>query len=568
MLLKKLKNMKFKIAQPLILALLSVPVANANDFIILEGEFFMATVTGAPIALTPGKTSSDVNQYATNANADLALNDGTYNQDNLEQDSLYQSTLREDKYQGTSNDDTNTVLFTPFLFFGSPVGTYTASTGIDNPNPTHVLPSLNFTTNTADMSSFYAYWNGTEFNQGASDASIVDNFDNTYTVTWTSLIAGGPFGGKTGSWIMKGICIGCPPSEAGPAQDIFIAQGGLNTHTVTQGDGLVTVSSSLGTTPVNTFSFSWNNTDDVIDGGNGNTSPTFTFDPGTVTPGTYIITLQISDTSVDPKQQSVTNAVINVVASGTLSEITDTDNDGISNSADTIDNTTSATRQQGKEGASSNFELETDSGSLVIGPIASCSGQSSTEVTLNQLKNTSNPSCGATANAADDINAVETGVGGYFNFEVRGITQDAQAQIVIPLHSALPTNAGIRKFSNKTSPAWKPFDSTTTDSVASTAGSSGTCPAPGSSSWSSGLTKGHNCIRLSITDNGTNDDSGFSDGVVRFAGTVAGYEGIGTDLVSGCSMSNNSQSLKDHAEWPLLLMLLGWLGFYAKRNRA
>jgi len=565
-----LRNIKIKWGQSLILALLSAPAANANNFIITEGEFFMATVTSKPIALTPGVNSPDLDQHVADIAVDLAADPVAYNADNQAQDPLYQSTLREDIYQGVSNDNTNTVLFSPFLFFGSPVGTYTAPNGIDAASPDHVLPSLNFTTNTADMSSFYAYWNGTEFNQGSSTAAIVDNFDNTYTITWTSLIVGGAFNGKTGSWIMKGICIGCPPSAAGPAQDVFITQGGVNTHTVTQDGGTVTISSSLGETPVATFAFNWGDTDDALDSGSVDVTPTFSFNPSGIAPGSYIVTLKVSDTSnAELKEQSITKAVINVVATGTLADLADTDNDGIANSVDIIDNTTTPSQQQGKEGATSGFVLESDSGTLVIGPIAACSGQSSTEITLNHLKNTSSENCSATSTATDDINAVKAGVGGYFNFEVRGIEQLAQAQIVIPLQEALPKNAGVRKFSNKTSPSWKPFDITTVDSVASAEGASeGNCPAPGSASWSSGLTQGHNCIRLSITDDGTNDDSGFADGVVRFAGTVEGYQGIGTDLVAGCSMSVNPHNVKDHAEWPLLLMLLGWLGFYVKRSKA
>ena len=53
---------------------------------------------------------------------------------------------------------------------------------------------------TSDLSGWSIFWNGNLVNQGNAAAATVDNMDGTWTMTWTSLIVGGPFDGKTGNW--------------------------------------------------------------------------------------------------------------------------------------------------------------------------------------------------------------------------------------------------------------------------------------------------------------------------------------------------------------------------------
>jgi len=58
---------------------------------------------------------------------------------------------------------------------------------------------------TLDLSSFFANWNGTSFNQGS--AGTVGTYDATtgdFTVGWNQLIVGGAFDGKTGYWELSG----------------------------------------------------------------------------------------------------------------------------------------------------------------------------------------------------------------------------------------------------------------------------------------------------------------------------------------------------------------------------
>jgi len=59
-----------------------------------------------------------------------------------------------------------------------------------------------------DLSAWTAGWNGNLFNQGNSN--VIGSYDpstGAFDVSWSSLIVGGPFGGKTGYWSMQGTVV-------------------------------------------------------------------------------------------------------------------------------------------------------------------------------------------------------------------------------------------------------------------------------------------------------------------------------------------------------------------------
>ncbi|MDP1864087.1 MAG: PEP-CTERM sorting domain-containing protein [Thiobacillus sp.] len=127
-----------------------------------------------------------------------------------------------------------------FDFSGSWVNTYTAAAATQagvpggGPAPVFTGPLVNgaFTIN---MSSFFANWNGTDFNQG--NAAVAGTLSGcsasgcTYTMAWQSLIQGGPpFGGQTGSWVLNGTIAPIPEAStygmmaAGLAMVGFVAR--------------------------------------------------------------------------------------------------------------------------------------------------------------------------------------------------------------------------------------------------------------------------------------------------------------------------------------------------------
>lgn len=109
-----------------------------------------------------------------------------------------------------------------FVFGSATVNTYTASTstqvgGGPFPMPNGMFDNAGGTT-TFDISAFYANWNGTDFNQGNSAATLTTSgcsgLSCNFTLSWTSLIVGGPFNGNTGSWILNGTVSAVPVPAA------------------------------------------------------------------------------------------------------------------------------------------------------------------------------------------------------------------------------------------------------------------------------------------------------------------------------------------------------------------
>ena len=89
----------------------------------------------------------------------------------------------------------------------------------------HALPSATWDDGTGvgtlDMGSFYANWNGTNFNQGTTAAMTVDvlscdpgNLNCGFDASWTSTIVGGAFDGQTGSWNFSGTVSAVPVPAA------------------------------------------------------------------------------------------------------------------------------------------------------------------------------------------------------------------------------------------------------------------------------------------------------------------------------------------------------------------
>ncbi len=120
------------------------------------------------------------------------------------------------------------------------VNTYTAATNMGDlgsaagtiPGGPAVTGNATSFTNGAtfnvDMSSFFANYNGTDFNQGSgknavgvADGSFATGTlsgcaGNTcnYSIGWSSYIVGGPFDGNTGIWTMTGTTVAAVPEAS------------------------------------------------------------------------------------------------------------------------------------------------------------------------------------------------------------------------------------------------------------------------------------------------------------------------------------------------------------------
>jgi hypothetical protein len=171
-----MKNTFKTMAVAAVLSTASV-AAQAATWDVIDGTFFMSGITPSAIALSPGSPGQ----------------------------------LIEGSYQSAGQ------IFADFIFSTLPTSTYTAQTGVDAVN--HPAPSIDLGAGTADMTSFYANWNGTEFNQGGI-ASVTDNGNGGYLLSWSSKIVGGPFNNFTGSWTMD-IKSAAPPVPVPAAVWLF-----------------------------------------------------------------------------------------------------------------------------------------------------------------------------------------------------------------------------------------------------------------------------------------------------------------------------------------------------------
>ena len=536
-------NKKLKTSIKNVSALLSVLLSTTaiaddgqiDEFEIIGGTFFIGTVTAENIDLVKGDSTG-------------VLIEGQF-----------QGTPSTPGNSASCSTDRASALFDQFLFFGQPVCTYTAQTGVDG--VTHNLPDIDLVAGTADMGAFYAFWNGTEFNQGSTTATVIDNFDGTYKFFWSSLIVGGAFNGKTGDWAMVVNCTTCPPSAAGVSVGLLATQGGFTTNTITQDGGAVVLSTDL--TDTTGYTFNWSNTDDALDGGAVTATSTLTIaDPSTIPVGTYRVETGVGNGNTTPIQKSSSSLLVKVIATGVIADIADNDNDGIANASDSI---TDVTQLQTQDGNETSLIMSTDAGRLTIGDTAICAGHTSSLVTLNDIKNYAGKGCVSAVKSIDVLGEVDTGIAGYRDFVVRGLAQGGAVQLVIPLSATLAKNPGYRLYSSVD--GWKPF-STQTDSIASAQATSGVCPAVGSTEWSNGLTEGDDCVRLSIADGGANDADGQPNGIVVSTGTTVGYAGINADLVQGCSMTGARSGLKNHIDWLITLLFIAGLGYAAKRKQA
>jgi hypothetical protein len=129
-------------------------------------------------------------------------------------------------YQGApTNTAADSLATFQFGFFG-PVGTHTADNldgglvsvnqgPLENPAPITAKVDPGAGMIYADMGSWFAFWNGTSFNQG--DHNVTGTFDpgtGAYNISWSSYISGGPFDTNTGYWQLEGVATVVPVPAA------------------------------------------------------------------------------------------------------------------------------------------------------------------------------------------------------------------------------------------------------------------------------------------------------------------------------------------------------------------
>ncbi|RVU35742.1 tandem-95 repeat protein [Rheinheimera riviphila] len=299
-----------------------------------------------------------------------------------------------------------------------------------------------------------------------------------------------------------------------PVVSLAVGQNGLDRLTVSEGDGVVTVTATVtDTNPQDQLTGNW----DFGRLENVTTADTaLSFDPAEQGPGLY----QVSYTATDngsPNLSTTSRVFIVVkpslpVLSGSDSDgdlvpdnqegFADSDGDGIPDYQDAISEcNVMPTELLGQ----TEFVAEGEPGvCLRLGTVAA-------ETDAGGLK---------IENDAVETDTTAVNIGGIFDFIAYGLPEQGKSySLVLPQRLPVPANAIYRKFNDTT--GWVDFVSNANNSVSSTLGERGFCPPPGDASWTPGLTEGHWCVQVRVQDGGPNDADGIANSAIVDPGGVA-----------------------------------------------
>lgn len=344
---------------------------------------------------------------------------------------------------------------------------------------------------------------------------------------------------------------------------------------------IITYTPNTGFTGTNSFTY-------TVTGNNGITSspatvtvtvsavlpPTANNDPAATASGTTASTISVlsNDTPGANPINASTVAISTAASHGTATPnpsgtVTYTATSGFSGT-DTFQYTVNDTAGNPSNAATVNVKVyatapSSSTGTLSPGTTAAAAGGTSA-TTGGGL---------TTANVGTDSALTQQCVGGCFDFRVTGVTAGSSVRIVLPLSATIPAGAVYRKKS--ASGTWADFSTTSGNAIASaTPISAGVCPEAGSTSYSSGLTTGNQCVQLTIVEGGANDADSVSTTVSDPSGVGVVTAAVDTRSGStgGCSISSNPNldTAWKRGDWWLVAGLIGWLGMIIRRrqNRA
>jgi hypothetical protein len=197
----------------------------------------------------------------------------------------------------------------------------------------------------------------------------------------------------------------------------------------------------------------------------------------------------------------------------------DSDGDGI---ADYLDNNPNVNQLPL---GSDNDPMFVDSGiTLTLGITkrsADTYGADDATVSDDDLINHGDEGEDAPNNTTDSDYPIENRISPVIDFEVKGFEVGETINIVIPLPDgvSIPNKAVYRKYT--AAEGWNSFKSNANNAIASAPrNSNDSCPAVASNDYTSGLTTGDHCIRLSIEDGGPNDADLEANGVIVDPGVL------------------------------------------------
>lgn len=209
----------------------------------------------------------------------------------------------------------------------------------------------------------------------------------------------------------------------------------------------------------------------------------------------------------------------------------DSDNDGISDSDEGVDDTDGDGIPDYLDNSSDRSSLPVLNGQQpirtqpgialslgVTNGLANGQQASGAAITLTDLANFGNN--GSPANNADN-SATQILKSDIVEFTAAGLANPGDSiQVVIPLTNdrTIPANATYQKYFAAT--GWKNFVIDARNQIHSAMTVNDVCPSYDDVNWQAGLNTGHNCIRLTIEDGGPNDTDGVQNNAVTDPGAL------------------------------------------------
>ncbi|MEM7804570.1 MAG: thrombospondin type 3 repeat-containing protein [Pseudomonadota bacterium] len=329
-----------------------------------------------------------------------------------------------------------------------------------------------------------------------------------------------------------------------PEVSISSSQAGEPRTVVVTTDGVVVLEALVDDpNPADGQLYDWSLTDSALQPAEGYNASTFSFDASGVAEGLYRVRLNVVDTG-DPLQPQTAQRWLRVLTNPPmLDDANDTDGDGIADQSDgigdadldgvadwldAVDNRALLLREAGDSAY-----LQTDPGlTLRLGSTAMAAGDDAA-ITLADIA--AFGSNGGPAQAAED--AEFSYLTDPVDFTIDGLAAAGDsARIVVPLGGSIPADAFYRKYVSDI--GWQSFVEGQNDSIASAQGTAETCPAPGSSEYQPGVTEGHRCVQLTLSDGGPNDADGQANRAISDPGGVAMRSVVATVSLSALSLPN------------------------------
>ncbi|WP_185714237.1 Ig-like domain-containing protein [Rheinheimera mesophila] len=303
-------------------------------------------------------------------------------------------------------------------------------------------------------------------------------------------------------------------ANVAPVVSLTVNQNNENRLTISEGDGLVTVTATVtDANPQDQITGVWN----LGRLSNVTSDQTqLSFDPTEQGPGLYLVSYTATDNGTP--SLSATSRVFIVIRPNlpTLGSadtdgdlvpddqegFADSDGDGIPDYQDAINEcNVMPTELLGQ----TQFVAEGDPGvCLRLGTVAAETDAGGLQIAKDAIE-------------TDDV---AVNIGGIFDFIAYGLPEQGKSySLVIPQRLPIPANAVYRKFNDVT--GWVDFVSNERNSVSSAAGERGFCPPPGDAVWTEGLTEGHWCVQVTVEDGGPNDADGIANSAIVDPGGVA-----------------------------------------------